>query len=138
MNENKIEVNLSFEEFKKKYENLITFKQIDAVNYKNLVTLKAIQEQAAELNFSDAWKKEIEDKFKSLEEIAKEEVKQAGAKVGEYIKKLIEATFEFHKPVCSIIYNDEVFKKVKELVTFTGQLEAEFIFNVTKILYINK
>jgi hypothetical protein len=141
MSENKIEVKLTFEDFVKQYKNSVEFKQLDAKSYKDLITLKAIQEQTKELNFSNSWKKEIEDKCIVLKESAEKELKEASNNIDKFLFNLVKDIYNYHKAVCTIPSDEiikEQVKKIREIVTIIGTMDSQTIFDLTKTLYINK
>ena len=55
----KIEVSLTFNDFAKDHKSAIELKQLDAKNYKALLTAKAVEDQTKDIGFSDTWKKII-------------------------------------------------------------------------------
>lgn len=138
----KIEVALTFEDFASKNKSLLQMKQSKAENYQKLLTAKAVKEQTGELGFSDTWKKELDSKIDELQPKATEELKEASENVNKYLQSLVEAIFVYHQTVIETP-KDEYIKDcantIRALIAAGGgQLDAEFVFNATKILFINK
>lgn len=138
----KIEVALTFEDFASKNKSLLQMKQSKAENYQKLLTAKAVKEQTGDIGFSDAWKKELDSKIDELQPKATEELKEASENVNKYLQSLVEAIFVYHQAVITKPSNEDIAKmaqKIRGLVAAGGgQLDAEYIFNVTKLLFINK
>lgn len=136
----KIELKFEFKDFAQKYKNVLELKQMDAVNYRNLLTCKAIEEQTKDIKFSDNWLKELSAKCEELKPLAEEELKKASENVDKYLEKLIESIFEFHASV--YLKNEDrdikqCAKTIRDIVAAGGgQLQADFIFNVVKVLYL--
>lgn len=138
----KIEVSLTFADFIKNNKSVLELKQLDANNYKQLLTAKAIEDQTKEFGFSDVWKKELADKIAELQPKAEVELKDASENVNKYLYNLVKAIVEFHRPVIEMPKD----AKIKELATTIrsliaaggGQLEPEFVFNAVKVLFVNK
>lgn len=136
----KIEVSLTFNDFAKNHKSAIELKQLDAKNYKALLTAKAVEDQTKDIGFSDAWKKELADKIAELKPLAEEELKSASENINTYLFNLVKEVIAYHRAVVEMP-NDE---KIKELANTIrsiiaaggGQLEPEFVFNLVKVLYI--
>lgn len=141
MADKKIEVQLTFEDFAKKYKDVIELKQLKAETYQKLLTVKAVEDQTKELGFSDAWKKELTDKINKFEPIATQELKDASENINKYLFNLVKAVFEYHKVVIEMPSDEalkNMSKKVRGLVAAGGgQLQPDFIFNAVKVLYID-
>lgn len=140
MSEPKVEVVLTYEEFKKKYPKVVEFKQLDAVNYRKLITLKTFQEQVKDFGFSDSWNKELSDKFEETKPLAEQELKKASENIDTYIEELVKTTFEFHKPVIETPSEDELHNyavQVRKVVSLGTSLDSEYIFNLIKVLFID-
>lgn len=140
MSENKADTSLTYAEFSKKYPELLTFKQIDAKMYRELVALKAVQEQTKDYNFSESWTKEIETKIEEITPLVKDELKQASDNIDNYILKLMRAVFEFFSSIKEMPSEDDLKKyevKMRQIITVGVTMDAEYIFNMTQILYIN-
>jgi len=135
----KIEVKLTFADFAEKNKSVLELKQSKAENYQKLLTIKAVIDQTKECGFSEAWNKELDSKAKELQSKAEEELKQASDNVDSYLFNLIKAVFEYHRPVQEVPSDDKIklnAKEIRSLIAVGGQLDPEYIFNVTKILYI--
>ena len=136
-----IEVSLTFNDFAKNHKSAIELKQLDAKNYKALLTAKAVEDQTKDIGFSDAWKKELTDKINEFQPIATKELKDASENIDKYLFNLVKAVFEYHKVVMEMPSEDTikiVAKKVRGLVAAGGgQLQPDFIFNAVKVLYID-
>lgn len=136
----KIEVSLTFNDFAKDHKSAIELKQLDAKNYKALLTAKAVEDQTKDIGFSDAWKKELADKIAELKPLAEEELKSASENINTYLFNLVKEVIAYHRAIVEMP-NDE---KIKELANTIrsiiaaggGQLEPEFVFNLVKVLYI--
>ena len=131
------EKKLDFETFEKENKEIIEFKQITATNYNQLILYKTFLDQAQ--NVDENIKKALEEKVKVLTQGAQEEVKQADKKVTEYVTKLVEATFKFHHDIIETPSNfdKQVDTLRKVLNVIGGNLNAELIFNLVKILWID-
>ena len=141
MSETKIEVKFTFEDFVKNYKKSVEFKQLDAKSYKDLITLKAIQEQIKELGFSDSWKKEIEDKCVILKESAEKELKEASDNIDKFLFNLVKDIYAYHKSICETPSDDIIkqqAKKIREIVTIIGTMDSQTVFDLTKTMFINK
>lgn len=141
MSETKIEVKFTFEDFVKNYKKSVEFKQLDAKSYKDLITLKAIQEQTKELGFSDSWKKEIEDKCVALKESAEKELKEASDNIDKFLFNLVKNIYVYHKSICEMPSDDVIkqqTKKIREVVTIIGTMDSQTVFDLTKTMFINK
>lgn len=137
----KIEVSLTFKDFSEKNKSILELKQSKAASYQNLLTCKAVEDQTKNIGFSDAWKKELTDKASDLQPKAEEELKEASKNIDDYLFTLIKAIFEYHRAVTEVVSDDiitKIVKNMRALIAAGGQLEPEYIFNVVKILYINK
>ena len=137
----KIEVKLTFKDFAEKHKSILELKQSKADNYQKLLTVKAVEDQTKDIGFSDAWKKELSDKANELQPKAEKELKEASKNIDDYLFTLIKAIFEYHRAVMEVVSDATIMKIVKNmraLIAAGGQLEPEYIFNVVKILYINK
>lgn len=135
----KIEVKLTFADFAEKNKSVLELKQSKAENYQKLLTIKAVQDQTKDYGFSESWNKELSDKTVELQSKAEEELKQASDNVDSYLFNLIKAVFEYHRPVQEVPTDDkikEITKEIRSLIAAGGQLDPEYIFNVTKILHI--
>ena len=135
----KIEVKLTFTDFAEKNKSVLELKQSKAENYQKLLTIKAVIDQTKECGFSEAWNKELDSKAEELKSKAEEELKQASDNVDSYLFNLIKAVFEYHRPVQEVPTDDkikEIAKEIRSLIAAGGQLDAEYVFNVTKILHI--
>lgn len=136
----KIEVSLTFADFAKNNKSVLELKQLDAKNYKALLTVKAVEDQTKEIGFSDAWKKELADKIAELKPLAEKELKEASENVNVYLFNLVKEIIAYHRAVIEMPKDD----KIKELANTIrsliaaggGQLEPEFVFNSVKVLYI--
>lgn len=136
----KIEVSLTFNDFAKDHKSAIELKQLDAKNYKALLTAKAVEDQTKDIGFSDAWKKELADKIAELKPLAEEELKSASENINTYLFNLVKEIIAYHRAVIEMPKDD----KIKELANTIrsliaaggGQLEPEFVFNSVKVLYI--
>ena len=141
MSETKIEVSLTFEDFAEKNKSVLDLKQLEAFNYKNLLTVKAVKDQTKEIGFSDSWNKELDEKINELQPKAEQELKEASENINKYIFNLVKAVFEYHKVVMEMPSEDTikiVAKKVRGLVAAGGgHLQSDFIFNAVKVLYID-
>lgn len=141
MSETKIEVKFTFEDFVKNYKKSVEFKQLDAKSYKDLITLKAIQEQTKELGFSNSWKKEIEDKCVVLKESAEKELKKASDNIDKFLFNLVKDIYVYHKSICEMPSDDVIkqqAKKIREVVTIIGTMDSQTVFDLTKTMFINK
>lgn len=141
MSETKIEVKFTFEDFVKNYKKSVEFKQLDAKSYKDLITLKAIQEQTKELGFSNSWKKEIEDKCVILKESAEKELKEASDNIDKFLFNLVKDIYVYHKSICEMPSDDVIkqqAKKIREVVTIIGAMDSQTVFDLTKTMFINK
>lgn len=135
-----IEVSLTFNDFAKNHKSAIELKQLDAKNYKALLTAKAVEDQTKDIGFSDAWKKELADKIAELKPLAEEELKSASENINTYLFNLVKEVIAYHRAVIEMPKDE----KIKELANTIrsiiaaggGQLEAEFVFNLVKVLYI--
>lgn len=135
-----IEVSLTFNDFAKNHKSAIELKQLDAKNYKALLTAKAVEDQTKDIGFSDAWKKELADKIAKLKPLAEEELKSASENINTYLFNLVKEVIAYHRAVIEMPKDE----KIKELANTIrsiiaaggGQLEAEFVFNLVKVLYI--
>lgn len=135
-----IEVSLTFNDFAKNHKSAIELKQLDAKNYKALLTAKAVEDQTKDIGFSDAWKKELADKIAELKPLAEEELKSASENINTYLFNLVKEVIAYHRAVVEMPKDE----KIKELANTIrsiiaaggGQLEAEFVFNLVKVLYI--
>lgn len=138
----KIEISLNFNDFVKDHKDLIELKQQKAINYQNLLTVKAVQEQTKEIGFSDNWKKELSDKIADLQPKAEEELKIASENINKYLRTLVSAIFDYHKAIIQKPNDEDIAKYAKTIrgliAAGSGQLEPEFVFNAVKVLYINK
>lgn len=139
----KIEVSLTFADFSKKYESVIKLDQPKAENYQKLLLVKAIEDQTKELNFSENWKLELKKTIETLQPLADEELKKASENIDNYLFKLVEAIYDYHRPVITREFPDDsvikdLSKRVRGIVAAGGgQLDAETIFNVVKVVWIN-
>ena len=131
------EKKLNFETFEKEYKDIIEFKQITATNYNQLILYKTFLDQAQDI--SKDTKKVLEEKVKVLTEGAQKEVKEADKKVTEYVTNLVKATYEFHKDVTETPNNfDCKVNTLRKILNVVGsQLNAELIFNLVKVLWID-
>ena len=138
----KIEVALTFKDFAEKNKSIIQLKQLDAKSYKDLLTVKAVKDQTQEMNFSENWNKELDSKIEELQPKAEKELKEASDNINKYLETLVESIFDFHKAVSPIPTKKEILeisKKIRGLIAAGGgQLDAEFVFNAVKVLYITK
>lgn len=137
----KIEVSLTFKDFSEKNKSILELKQSKAASYQNLLTCKAVEDQTKNIGFSETWKKELKDKIDNLTPLAQEELKVASENVDNYLFTLIKAIFEFHKVVNKLPVDSDIkaiCKKIRMMIAAGGQLEPEYIFNIIKILYIEK
>lgn len=137
----KIEIQLTFADFVKNNKSVIELKQPQANSYQKLLTCKAVEDQTKDIGFSESWNKELAEKINSLKPTAEEELKVASEKINEYLFNLIKAIFEYHHPVMEMP-KDEYIKKCVQTIRGLiaaggGQLEAECVFNMVKVLYIN-
>lgn len=136
----KIEVSLTFADFAKNNKSVLELKQLDAKNYKALLTVKAVEDQTKDIGFSEAWKKELADKITELKPLAEQELKEASKNVNVYLFNLVKEIIAYHRAVIEMPKDD----KIKELANTIrsliaaggGQLEPEFVFNSVKVLYI--
>ena len=137
----KIEIELTFNDFANKNKSVLELKQSRAINYQNLLTAKAVQEQTKDIGFSDDWKRELSNKIDELQPKAEEELKEASENINKYLFQYTKAVFEYHKPVIETPkdeYIKEYSKKIRGLIAAgSGQLDPETIFNMVKVLYIN-
>lgn len=128
---------LDFETFEKEYKDIVEFKQITATNYNQLILYKTFLDQAQ--NLDENIKKELEEKVKTLTQGAQEEVKEADKRVTEYVTNLVKAIFEYHKEVVETPNNFDckvnTLRKILNVVG--GGLNAELIFNLVKVLWID-
>lgn len=136
----KIEVSLTFNDFAKNHKSAIELKQLDAKNYKALLTAKAVEDQTKDIGFSDAWKKELADKIAELKPLAEEELKSASENINTYLFNLVKEVIAYHRAVVEMP-NDEKIKELSNTIRSIiavggGQLEPEFVFNLVKVLYI--
>jgi DNA-directed RNA polymerase subunit F len=136
----KIEVSLTFNDFAKNHKSAIELKQLDAKNYKALLTVKAVEDQTKDIGFSDAWKKELADKIAELKPLAEEELKSASENINTYLFNLVKEVIAYHRAVVEMP-KDEKIKELSNTIRSIiaaggGQLEAEFVFNLVKVLYI--
>ena len=131
------EKKLNFETFEKEHKDVIEFKQITATNYNQLILYKTFLDQAKDID--ENTKKTLEEKIKVLTQGAQEEVKEADKKVTEYVTNLVKATYEFHKEVIETPSNfDKQVNVLRKLLNVIGsQLNAELIFNLVKVLWID-
>lgn len=135
-----IEVSLTFNDFAKNHKSAIELKQLDAKNYKALLTAKAVEDQTKDIGFSDAWKKELADKIAELKPLAEEELKSASENINTYLFNLVKEVIAYHRAIVEMPKDE----KIKELANTIrsiiaaggGQLEPEFVFNLVKVLYI--
>lgn len=137
----KIEVSLTFKDFADKHKSILELKQSKADCYQKLLTVKAVEEQTKDIGFSEIWKKELKDKIDNLTPLAQEELKAASKNVDNYLFTLVKAIFEFHKAINKVPVDSDIkviCKKVRMMIAAGGQLEPEYIFNIVKILYIEK
>ena len=137
----KIEVNLTFQSFVEKNKSVVQLNQQKAETYQKLLTCKAVEEQTKDFGFSDNWKKELAEKINELKPSAEQELKDASENINKYLFNFVKAVFEFHRAVIELP-NDEYLKgcakTIRGLIAAGGgQLEAECIFNMVKVLYIN-
>lgn len=141
MSETKIEVSLTFEDFAEKNKSVLDLKQLEASNYKNLLTVKAVKDQTKEIGFSDSWNKELDEKINELQPKAEQELKEASENINKYIFNLVKAIFEYHHVIIEMPSDEalkNMSKKVRGLVAAGGgQLQPDFIFNAVKVLYID-
>ena len=141
MSETKIEVSLTFEDFAEKNKSVLDLKQLEAFNYKNLLTVKAVKDQTKEIGFSDSWNKELDEKINELQPKAEQELKEASENINKYIFNLVKAVFEYHRAVIEMPSDEalkNMSKKVRGLVAAGGgQLQPDFIFNAVKVQYID-
>lgn len=136
----KIEVSLTFADFAKNNKSVLELKQLDASNYKQLLTAKAVEDQIKDIGFSEAWKKELADKITELKPLAEKELKDASENVNKYLFNLVKEIIAYHRAVIEMPKDE----KIKELATTIrsliaaggGQLEPEFVFNAVKVLYV--
>lgn len=128
---------LDFETFEKENKDIIEFKQINATAYNQLILYKTFLDQAQ--NLDENVKKSLEEKVNDLTEKAKVELKEADKKVTDYVTNLVKATFVFHKDVIETPNNFDckvdTLRKLLNLIG--GSLNAEMIFNLTKVLWID-
>ena len=128
---------LDFETFEKENKEIIEFKQITATNYNQLILYKTFLDQAQ--NVDENIKKALEEKVKVLTEGAQKEIKEEDKKVTDYVTKLVEATFKFHHDIIETPSNFDckvnTLRKVLNIVG--GNLNAELIFNLVKVLWID-
>lgn len=137
----KIEVKLTFKDFAEKHKSILELKQSKADNYQKLLTVKAVEDQTKDIGFSDSWKKELTDKINEYKPIAEQELKNASENINQYLFTLVKAIFVYHRVVTEVVSDDiikKIIKNMRALIAAGGQLEPEYIFNVVKILYINK
>lgn len=138
----KIEIELTFNDFANKNKSALELKQSKAINYQNLLTAKAVQEQTKDIGFSDDWKRELSNKIDELQPKAEEELKEASENINKYLKTLVSTVFDYHKAIVQKPSDDDIIKYAKTIrgliAAGSGQLEPEFIFNAIKVLYINK
>lgn len=141
MSETKIEVSLTFEDFAEKNKSVLDLKQLEASNYKNLLTVKAVKDQTKEIGFSNSWNKELDEKINELQPKAEQELKEASENINKYIFNLVKAVFEYHRVIIEMPSDEalkNMSKKVRGLVAAGGgQLQPDFIFNAVKVLYID-
>ena len=138
----KIEVALTFADFTDKNKSAIELKQPKAETYQKLLTVKAVEDQTKDFGFSDAWKKELADKINEFQPIATKELQDASEAINKYLFTLVKAVFVYHHSVIEMP-KDEYIKDyantIRALIAAGGgQLDSEFVFNATKILFINK
>lgn len=138
----KIEVALTFADFADKNKSAIELKQPKAETYQKLLTVKAVEDQTKDFGFSDSWKKELTDKINEYKSIAEQELKNASENINQYLFTLVKAIFVYHHAVIEMP-KDEYIKDcantIRALIAAGGgQLDAEFVFNATKILFIDK
>lgn len=131
------EKKLDFETFEKEYKDVIEFKQITATNYNQLILFKTFLDQAKDID--ENTKKILEEKTKVLTQGAQEEVKEADKKITDYVTTLVKSVYEFHKPVIETPSNfDKQVNILRKVLNVVGsQLNAELIFNLVKVLWID-
>lgn len=131
------EKKLNYETFEKENKEFVEFKQINATAYNQLILYKTFLDQAK--NIDENVKKSLEEKIITLTEKAKLEVKEADKKVTDYVTNLIKAIYAFHKDVVETPNNFDckvnTLRKILNVVG--GQLNAELIFNLVKVLWID-
>lgn len=131
------EKKLDFETFAKEYKDILEFKQIEATSYNQLILYKTFLDQAK--NLDETIKKNLEEKIKVLTEGAQKEIKEADKKVTDYVTKLVEATYKFHHDIIETpsSFDKQVNTLRKVLNVVGGNLNAELLFNLVKVLWID-
>ena len=131
------EKKLDFETFAKEYKNILEFKQIEATSYNQLILYKTFLDQAKDID--ETIKKNLEEKIKILTEGAQKEIKEADKKVTDYVTKIVEATYKFHHNVIETPSNfDKQVNTLRKILNVIGgNLSAELIFNLVKVLWID-
>ena len=131
------EKKLDFETFAKEYKDILEFKQIEATSYNQLILYKTFLDQAKDID--ETIKKNLEEKVKVLTEGAQKEIKEADKKVSDYVTKLVEATYKFHHDIIETPNNfDKQVNTLRKLLNVIGgNLSAELIFNLVKVLWID-
>ena len=131
------EKKLDFETFAKEYKDILEFKQIEATSYNQLILYKTFLDQAK--NLDETVKKNLEEKVKVLTEGAQKEIKEADKKVTDYVTKLVEATYKFHHDIIETpsSFDKQVNTLRKVLNVVGGNLNAELLFNLVKVLWID-
>lgn len=131
------EKKLDFETFAKEYKDILEFKQIEATSYNQLILYKTFLDQAK--NLDETIKKNLEEKVKVLTEGAQKEIKEADKKVTDYVTKLVEATYKFHHDIIETpsSFDKQVNTLRKVLNVVGGNLNAELLFNLVKVLWID-
>ena len=131
------EKKLDFETFAKEYKDILEFKQIEATSYNQLILYKTFLDQAK--NLDETIKKNLEEKVKVLTEGAQKEIKEADKKVTDYVAKIVEATYKFHHDVIETPSNfDKHVNTLRKVLNVVGgNLSAELIFNLVKVLWID-
>lgn len=132
------ESKFTFEEFCKNInKDILSLKQLDAVNYRKLLTLKAIKEQTKELNFTENWNKELDSKIEEVTPLAQQELKDASSNVDSFISTLIKSIYKFidKNKILTKEQLESNTAKVRALVAISGNMDTEYIFNLVKVLY---
>lgn len=131
------EKKLDFETFAKEYKDILEFKQIEATSYNQLILYKTFLDQAK--NLDETIKKNLEEKVKVLTEGAQKEIKEADKKVTDYVTKLVESTYKFHHDIIETPSNfDKQVNTLRKVLNVVGgNLNAELLFNLVKVLWID-